>query len=320
MHLSANQHPRSITRMHIEDIIARDGRTVSFEFFPPKSPEAVAALESRLEGFAVLEPSFVSVTYGAGGSTRMHTHDLVVRLRQRKLLDPVPHLTCIGHTEAEIDAILRRYASEGISNLLALRGDQPAGAAPLGEEDFPHAIDLVKRIVRFNESGDHPDTRGFGIGVAGFPEGHSDTPNQLVHMEHLKAKVDAGANWITTQLFTDNSHFLDWRDRCDLIGIDVPVIAGLMPITSLATMRRMSDLAGGTTFPARLQRRLAQFQDDPASVEQAGIQWAVEQCNDLLDQGVAGIHFYTLNKSDATRRIFEALGAGASSVALRSRL
>jgi methylenetetrahydrofolate reductase (NADPH) len=304
--------------MHIDDIMARDGRTVSFEFFPPGSPEAAEKLEARLEGFAELKPSFVSVTYGAGGSTRLRTHDLVVRLQQKQLLDPVPHLTCVAHDEPDVSGILSRYASHGISNLLALRGDRPRGEAVQGEEVFPHAVDLVKHIVRFNESGEHPDSRGFGIGVAGFPEGHPDTPNQLKHMEHLQEKVGAGANWITTQLFTDNSHFFDWRDRCELVGIDVPVIAGLMPITSLATMRRMADLAGGTTFPARLHRRLAQFQDDPASVEQVGIQWAVEQCNDLLDQGVAGIHFYTLNRSDATRRIFEALGAD-SSEALRAR-
>jgi methylenetetrahydrofolate reductase (NADPH) len=131
-------------------------------------------------------------------------------------------------------------------------------------------------------------------------------------MDHLKAKVDAGADWITTQLFADNSHFIDWRERCELAGITVPIVAGIMPITSVATMERMADLAAGMTFPARLQRRLLRYRDDAASIEQVGIQWAVEQCNDLIDSGVAGIHFYTLNRSDATQRIFEALGAGSS--------
>ncbi|MDP7030089.1 MAG: methylenetetrahydrofolate reductase [NAD(P)H] [Phycisphaerales bacterium] len=300
--------------MHIADIMARDRRTVSFEFFPPSSDQAAAALEQRLAAFAEFEPSFVSVTYGAGGSTRVNTHDLVVRLQDEGRLDPVPHLTCVAHDEAGIDDILQRYARHGISNILALRGDVPADGQAHAPEAFPHAADLVRHIDRFNQAGGHPDARGFGIGVAGFPEGHPETPNQLVHMEHLRQKVDAGADWITTQLFTDNSHFFDWRDRCDLAGITCPIIAGLMPITSLATMRRMADLAAGTTFPARLQKRLQRYQDDPAAIEQVGIQWAVEQCNDLLDQGVAGLHFYTLNRSDATRRIFEALGAGSSAV------
>jgi len=294
--------------MHIADIMATEGPTVSFEFFPPVSSAAAAALQERLEAFARLAPSFVSVTYGAGGSTRSRTHDLVVALQDAGALDPVPHLTCVQHTIRDIDEILDRYAAHGVSNVLALRGDDPRDSQAM-EGEFPHAIDLVKHIRAFNEAGRHPDARGFGIGVAGFPEGHPETPNQLRHMEHLRAKVDAGVDWITTQLFTDNTHFFDWRDRCELAGIDVPIIAGIMPITSLKTMARMADLAAGTTFPARLQRRLARYQDDPASIEQVGIQWAVEQCNELLDQRVAGLHFYTLNRSDATERIFTALGA-----------
>ncbi len=299
-----------MTCMHIRDIMKRDARTVSFEFFPPSSASAAESLQTRLGQFAALAPSFVSVTYGAGGSTRTRTHDLVIGLHEQGDLDPVPHLTCIGHTTGEIDEILARYAQHGIGNLLALRGDR-SEAVDIGG-DLSHAVDLVRHVVAFNNSGEHPDSRGFGIGVAGFPEGHPETPNQLLHMDHLKAKVEAGADWITTQLFTDNSHFYDWRERCELAEIDIPIVAGIMPITSLATMARMADLAGGTTFPARLQRRLIRFQDDAASIEQVGIQWAVEQCNDLLDHGVAGIHFYTLNRSDATTRIFQALGAGSS--------
>ena len=296
--------------MHIRDIMQRDGRTISFEFFPPATDAAAAELETRLGQFASPSPSFVSVTYGAGGSTRLRTHDLVIRLQNLGTLDPVPHLTCVSHEQAEIDDILRRYADHGISNLLALRGDAPADGG--GPSAFRYAADLVSHIVAFNGSGDHPDARGFGIGVAGFPEGHPETPNQLIHMDHLKAKVDAGADWITTQLFADNSHFIDWQERCELAGITIPIVAGIMPITSLATMKRMADLAAGMTFPARLQRRLMRFRDDAPSIEQVGIQWAVEQCNDLLDGGVAGIHFYTLNRSDATQRIFEALGAESS--------
>ena len=291
--------------------MAENSPTVSFEFFPPTSSEAGLALKERLKVFAKLSPSFVSVTYGAGGSTRDRTHDLVVSLQDSGDLDPVPHLTCVQHSTKDIDEILQRYAEHGISNLLALRGDEPQKDSSV-TGDFVHAIDLVRHIKTFNDSGIHPDDRGFGIGVAGFPEGHPETPNQLRHMDHLREKVDVGADWITTQLFTDNSHFFDWRDRCDLAGIEVPIVAGVMPITSLRTMERMSDLAAGTTFPARLQRSLLRYRDDPASLQQVGVQWAVDQCNELLDHHVAGLHFYTLNRSDATEQIFEALGAKTS--------
>ena len=304
--------------MHIRDILERDNTTISFEFFPPRSDAAAQDLATRLEAFESLEPSFVSVTYGAGGSTRKRTHDLVVSLKSRDGLDPVPHLTCVMQTSPELDGILARYAEHDISNILVIRGDAPedtAGYDP-SSEAFPHAADLVKTIRDFGDSGRHPDARGFGIGVAGFPEGHPETPNRLRQMDHLKAKVDAGADWITTQMFFDNRVFHDWCEQCELNGITLPKIAGIMPISSIGNMKRMADLAAGTNFPARLQRRIRKHQDDPAAVEQIGVQWASEQCNDLLDQGVRGIHFYTLNRSNSTLRIFEALGA-RSSVPLR---
>lgn len=295
--------------MHFKDLMDRDQQTFSFEFFPPSTPEGGRALQARMSEFAALRPSFVSVTYGAGGSTRDRTHDLVVGLKDEGTLDPIPHLTCLGHRESDIHDILARYADHGVSNVLALRGDPPqASQDDVPEGAFQHAIDLVAFIRSFNEQGHHDDARGFGIGVAGFPEGHPATPNQLLHMDHLVAKVDAGADWITTQMFMDNARFFDWRDRCALAGITVPIIAGVMPITSLRTMKRMAELAGGMTFPASLLKRLYRHQDDADVVAQIGVQWAVEQCNELLDQEVHGIHFYTLNQSDATKRIYEALG------------
>ncbi|MCH2138000.1 MAG: methylenetetrahydrofolate reductase [NAD(P)H] [Phycisphaerales bacterium] len=300
--------------MHIRDILDRDATSISFEFFPPHSDEAVAALESRLDDFATLAPSFVSVTYGAGGSTRDRTNDLVLRLKAGGRLDPVPHLTCIRQSAEEVQSILARYAEHGVNNVLALRGDPPSDGSDWSadEEAFPHAVDLVRAIVEFNASGRHQDTRGFGIGVAGFPEGHPETPNQLRHMDHLKEKVDVGVDWITTQMFFDNDRFWDWCARCELAGVTVPKIAGIMPVTSLSTLRRMADLAAGTTFPATLLRRIHRWQDDAAAVEQVGVQWAVEQCNALLDQGVDGLHLYTLNRSDATKRLVEALGASSA--------
>lgn len=303
--------------MHLADVLARDSFTASFELFPPKSDDGWDALFTAIADLEPLKPSFVSVTYGAGGSTRRLTHDLVVRIRRETSLDPVPHLACIGHTRGEIDSILARYAEEGVSNILALRGDRPAGSSDPNAGDYRYASELVEQIRAFNATGRHPDPRGFGVGVAGYPEGHPETPNTLVQMDHLKAKVDAGADMIVSQLFFDNAAFLDWRERCELAGISVPVIPGIMPITTMAGVRRMAQLAAGTRFPAPLLRALRRAQDDADAVAKVGIHWATEQCRHLIDRGVRGIHFYTLNRSDATRRIYENLGV-KSTDALRA--
>lgn len=300
--------------MHIQDIFAKGGPTFSFEFFPPKSSEAFESLYATISELEAYEPSFVSVTYGAGGSTRELTNDLVVRLKNTTSLDPIPHLTCVCHQESDIESILGRYAEEGVGNILALGGDPPRGLVGYKRENdaFQHAADLVRFIRKFNESGSHPDRRGFGIGVAGFPEGHPATPNRLKEMDYLKAKIDEGADYIVTQLFFHNDDFHDFRDRCSLAGIDVPVIAGIMPVSSLKGMERMADLAAGARFPAKLIRALNRAGDDPASVEKVGIHYATEQCSDLLAHDVSGIHFYTLNKSHATREIYANLGLRAA--------
>ncbi len=279
--------------------------SISFEFFPPKSVEGWERLSARIDELVPLEPSFVSVTYGAGGSTRDRTHDLVVRLLRETSLQPVPHLTCLGHTRGEIDDILQRYAEAGVQAILALRGDPPADGSAVPAGDFAHAADLVRHVRAFSERHGHP----LEIGVAGFPEGHPDTPDTLVAMDHLKAKVDAGASWICTQLFFDNRAFHDWRERCRLVGIDATIIAGIMPIASRAGVRRMSSLAAGTVFPASLLKAIDRAEEgDEDAVAEIGVHWATEQCRDLLDHDVDGIHFYTLNKSDATLRIHRALG------------
>lgn len=293
--------------MHIADIFTQYPTTTSFEFFPPKNPEASEALYASMAELEALHPSFVSVTYGAGGSTRDVTHDLVVRLKKQTALDPIPHLTCVCHTEAEIRSVLDRYAAAGISNVLALGGDVPKS---LGEWDrskdaFRFAADLVKFI---RTTTGHPDPRGFGIGVAGFPEGHPSTPNRIKEMDYLKAKVDAGADYICTQLFFDNHDFYDFRDRCTLSGIKVPIIAGIMPVTSAKGLIAMADMALGCHYPAPLLRAINRTGGDPESVRRVGVHWATEQCRDLLDNDVRGIHFYTLNKSTATREIYANLG------------
>jgi methylenetetrahydrofolate reductase (NADPH) len=302
--------------MHISDILQRQRPSLSFEFFPPKSAEASQALLETVKELAAYKPAYVSVTYGAGGSTREMTHDLVVRIKQETGIDTTPHLTCVCHSEADIQGILERYALAGVSNILALGGDPPKGVPYERAKDaFQHAADLVAFIQKFNASGVHPDKRGFGIGVAGFPEGHPSTPNRLLEMDYLKAKVDAGADYICTQLFFDNHDFLDFRARCRLAGIKVPIIAGIMPITSASGMRRMAELSGGSRFPAKLLRAIARCNGDEEAVQRVGVHYATEQCHDLLDHGVDGIHFYTLNKSKATREIYAALGLRDSNVA-----
>jgi methylenetetrahydrofolate reductase (NADPH) len=300
--------------MHIRDILSDSKPSLSFEFFPPRTPASWEDLYQAIRELEPLQPTFVSVTYGAGGGTRELTHDLVVRIKQTTSIPPVPHLTCVGHTEQEVTDILVRYAAAGVSNILALRGDPPKDRPDYdwSESGFRHAADLVRFIKKFNETGIHPDPRGFGIGVAGFPEGHPATPNRVDELDFLKAKVDAGADYICTQLFFDNHDFLDFRERCDIAGIHVPIIAGVMPVTSLSGMKRMAELAAGARYPAKLLRALERAKSSPEAVERVGIHYAAEQCAGLLNAGVDGIHFYTLNKSRATREIYSSLGLAAS--------
>ncbi|HYD01017.1 MAG TPA: methylenetetrahydrofolate reductase [NAD(P)H], partial [Phycisphaerales bacterium] len=292
------------------DIFAKHATTFSFEFFPPKNPEAADGLFDAIKELEPLRPAFVSVTYGAGGSTRDATNNLVVRLKKQSKLDPTPHLTCVCHKEEEIAGILQKYADAGISNILALGGDPPKDRLNYdrSQDSFRYASDLVKYIKAFNASGAHPDPRGFGISVAGFPEGHPGTPNRVKEMDNLKAKVDAGADYIVTQLFFSNDDFDDFRNRCEIAGIRVPILAGVMPVTSIKGMYAMADMALGVRFPAPLLRAINRTGGDPDAVRRVGIHWATEQCRDLLDNDVRGIHFYTLNKSTATREIYLNLG------------
>lgn len=291
--------------MHIAKVLQENKPSFSFEFFPPKSVEASAALVETIKELTPLKPAYVSVTYGAGGSTRQLTHDLLVRLRKETDLTIVSHLTCVGSTRDEIEHILASYEANGIDNVLALRGDPPKGqekfVAP--ENGFAHAADLVAFIKQKFPK--------MGVGVAGFPEGHPDMPNRLKEIDFLKAKVDAGADYICTQLFFDNRDFYDFYERCEIAGITVPIIAGIMPITSRKGLARMAELALGARFPAKLLRALSRAEGDDY-VEKVGIHWATEQIRDLIDHRAAGVHFYTLNKSKATMHIYENLGVRTS--------
>jgi methylenetetrahydrofolate reductase (NADPH) len=301
--------------MHIQDIFREHATTFSFEFFPPNSDQAAEQLFATIAHLQELRPSFVSVTYGAGGSTRERTRDLVLRIHRETALTAVSHLTCVCHSHQELSDILDSYGSSGIQNILALSGDPPRDRPNYdrGQDAFRYAEDLV-RFIRSRTIPQEP--RGFGTGVAGFPEGHPATPNRLKELDYLKRKVDAGADYVCTQLFFENRDFYDFRERCELAGIRVPIVAGIMPIISKAGMTRMAELALGARFPAALLRAVARCQDD-AAVARVGVHWATEQCRDLLDNSVRGIHFYTLNKSDATRQIYENLGV-KDSAALRA--
>lgn len=299
--------------MHITDIFNQRQTTFSFEFFPPKTDAGSDNLFAAIRDLESLRPAWVSVTYGAGGTTRDVTRRLVLRIMRETSLEVMPHLTCVAHTEAEIYDLVEQYAQGRVSNILALGGDPPASMPGYdrSRDAFRYAGDLVRflRDFRTRHGGRAiDDQRGFGIGVAGFPEGHPATPNRLVELDHLKAKIDAGADFIVTQLFFDNRDFDDFRERCEIAGIKVPIIAGIMPITSAQNLKRMAELALGARFPAKLLRAIERADGDPDSVRRVGLHWATEQCRDLLDRRVRGIHFYTLNSSTATREIYANLG------------
>ncbi len=287
--------------MHIADLLSRPGPHFSFEFFPPKSEKAASDLFRAIQDLTPLQPSFVSVTYGAGGSTQELTRELVVRVRKETNLTVVAHLTLIGASRDALRRLLDEYVQAGIDNIMALRGDPPRGQGRFQPhpDGFRYAAELVAFIKKH-----YPQ---IGVGVAGFPEGHPDTPNRLLEMDYLKAKVDAGADYICTQLFFDNRDFYDFRERCEVAGIHVPILAGIMPITSLKGMHRISELARGARIPAKLLRAVLRAAND-AEVEKVGIHWATQQVFDLYDRQVAGIHFYTLNRSRPTLKIYDALG------------
>ncbi len=291
--------------MHIADVLKQPGPHFSFEFFPPKTEEAAKILFDSIKELTSLQPSYVSVTYGAGGSTRLLTHDLVVRLQKETQLTIVSHLTCVGSTQNEIKEILTKYSNSGIGNIMALRGDPPKGQTSFvpPKEGFATASELVVFIKKYFPK--------MGVGVAGFPEGHPDTPNRLKEIEYLKAKVDAGVDYICTQFFFDNRDFYDFCERCEIAGIKVPIIAGIMPVTTRKGLTRMAELALGARFPAKLLKAVSRAENDEY-VEKVGTHWATQQVLDLLDHKVSGIHFYTLNRSKSTVKIYESLGVKSS--------
>ena len=289
----------SDTGTPVAELLA-DGPTVSFEFFPPRTEEAAATLRTTIAELAPLEPSFVSVTYGAGGSTRELTHRLVVDLLADGI-NPVAHLTAVEHTLDELTAIVDGYRAAGVRNVLALRGDAPNGVdEPM--RALEHAVDLV-HLVRATAG------PGTSVGVAAHPEGHPAATSLADDRRHLAAKLEA-ADFAVTQFFFAAEDYLRLVEDLAALDCGKPVLPGIMPVTNLAQIERFAALSGAT-FPAWLAQRLHAVGDDPAAVRAVGVEVATELCADLMDAGAPGLHFYTLNRSTATREVAENLGLGA---------
>jgi methylenetetrahydrofolate reductase (NADPH) len=285
--------------MNIGDLYRRGEPVISFEFFTPKTDRGYQSLFETIGELKALAPGFVSVTMGAGGSTRGSTVELVIRIEQELGVTAMAHLPCLGSERNEIIGILDELERGGIQNVLALRGDPPRDAKDFHhpEDGFDYANELTAFIA---------ERGGFSIGGGCHPEKHPEAPSPEDDLLQLKRKVDAGSQFLLSQLFFDNAKFFDFVGRAQAAGIEVPIVPGVMPITSVNSIRRMTSLGGGT-IPAELDAELSRVGDDDAATLEVGIEWATLQCRELIDRGVPGIHFYTLNRSSASQRIHRAL-------------
>ena len=283
--------------MRISELFkAGNGPVFSFEFFPPKTDAGRTSLLETVAELARLKPGFVSVTFGAGGSTRDRTIELVSYIKNRLGLEAMAHLTCVGSSRGELTGILDRLEAEGIENVIALRGDPPAGQTDFvcHPDGLAYACNLLQLI---REQG-----RPFCLAAAGYPETHIEAASADADLRNLVGKVASGAEVIITQLFFDNSFYFDFVERARAAGLTVPIVAGIMPITNVAQIERFTKLCGAS-IPAELRARLDPVRDDSEAVAKIGVDHAVTQCEDLLRSGVPGIHFYTLNRSRSTHDI-----------------
>ena len=285
--------------MRIDDILAAGGPVFSFEFFPPKTEAGERNLYTALAELRTLEPAFVSVTYGAGGSTREKTIEIVKQIRDQYGLEAMAHFTCVGATVPQLRVTLDEMRAAGIDNVLALRGDPPAGEQYWTKTEG--GLEYSRELVELIGAG-YP----FAIGAACFPETHIHASSPEADLEHLAEKVSAGVDFLITQLFFDNSLYFDFLARARAIGIEVPIIPGIMPITHAGQVERMADRCGAS-IPEGLRRELSLRGDHPEAVTDFGVAYATLQCAELLAAGAPGIHFYTLNRSPATRAILSAL-------------
>ncbi|WP_437228980.1 methylenetetrahydrofolate reductase [NAD(P)H] [Planctomicrobium sp. SH661] len=285
--------------MRIKDIYAR-GFGLSFEIFPPKTAQGDESLFEHLEKLKVHRPAFISCTYGAGGSTRSRTIELCQAIQDRFGSVATAHFTCVGSTVEDLEEWLRLVHSQGIRNIMALRGDPPVGQTEFKavEGGLKNANELVSLIRKH-----YPDT---GIGVAGYPEKHLEAPDYDIDLANLKRKVDAGADAVFTQLFFVNDHYFRFRDKAAQLGINIPLVPGIMPITEFSRIQRIVKMCG-TDFPPELYSKLEAAQEDKEAQFEIGVDFAIQQCRQLMDKGVPGIHFYVLNKSEAVERILDGL-------------
>ncbi len=284
--------------MHIRDLLDGPKPSLSFEFFPPKDDIGFWDLYRTIESLKPVQPTYVSVTYGAGGVTRRKTLDLVARIKNDIGIESMAHLTCVGATKVELGGVVDDLKQRGVENILALRGDPPEGEPSFtpAAGGFCYASELAAFIKER-----HPD---LCLGGACYPEGHPEAPDRAKCIDHLKHKVDAGSEFLISQLFFDNADFFAFRDRLGEAGVDLPIIAGIMPILSVNQVKRFTQMCGAR-IPGSLLRKIEAVEDDAEAVRHVGMYHSTQQCLDLLSQGVAGIHFYTLNRSTATRAIYQ---------------
>lgn len=286
--------------MQLAELFAKEPFVLSIEIFPPKTPQGDAALLRHLEALTAYNPSFISCTYGAAGSTQNKTLQWCTRIQSELQRTAVAHLTCVGSTRDELRELLAQTSDLGIRNIMALRGDAPAG------EDSFEAVAGGLRYANELVSLIRETSSDCGIGVAGYPEKHLEAPSIDIDLVNLKRKVDAGADAVFTQLFFVNENFLTFREACVQRNIDVPIVPGIMPITDFARIQRITSMCG-SVFPDDLASRLEAVRDDSAAQFEIGVEHAIRQCEQLIAEGVPGIHFYALNKSDACQRILDAL-------------
>ncbi len=294
--------------MRISDLLrfARErGEPIfSFEFFPPKTDDGVRQLFETVEALRPLGPAYVSVTYGAGGSTRQRTLELVKRLKGETEVEAMAHVTCVGASREELAGVLDELADAGIQNVLALRGDPPRGQTSF--EPHPEGFRYASELVAFIRS--RPDRWRFCVGAAAYPEGHVETRDLAADLAHLKIKVEAGADFLVTQLFFENAHYVRFVERARAAGIAVPIVPGIMPFTNVDQTERFTAMCGAA-IPPPLRAAMEVRRSDPDSARDLGVAYATLQCAELLRRGAPGIHFYTLNRSTSTRAIVAALRA-----------